>query len=284
MKEGTGVPHIVFSDLDGSFLTTDKAVHPLNETALTRLAELHIPFVACSGRPRGGLTELAQRLGCSYLVASNGADISCCDTGETLASWSVDPDDAVALMERVRHMDVVVDLVVEGTLFSHGVSMERQKAMGAVPESLATHKTLVHRTEEPLEELARRGAIDRMGIWYGPRGDFEVICSMVDSMGGLQWVDSEAHIVEIVAAGVSKGAALRWLCGHLAIDPKSSVAFGNGGNDIEMLECAGDGVALCNSQPGVAVHGDHVTLYDNDNGGCGAYLLDLLNPSEKGPI
>ncbi|NEU35604.1 HAD hydrolase family protein, partial [bacterium LRH843] len=80
MKEGTGVPHIVFSDLDGSFLTTDKAVHPLNETALTRLAELHIPFVACSGRPRGGLAELAQRLGCSYLVASNGADISCCDT------------------------------------------------------------------------------------------------------------------------------------------------------------------------------------------------------------
>ncbi len=280
MREGADIPRIVFSDLDGSFLTAAKTIHPLNDKALERLAELHVPFVACSGRPREGLIELAQRLGCSYLVASNGADISRCDTGETLASWSIGPHDAVALMERVGPMDVVVDLVVEGTLFSRSVSMERQRAMGVGPESLATHKTLVHRAKEPLEGLARRGAIDRMGIWYGPRDDFEAICDLVDSMDGLQWIDSEEHIVEIVAASVSKGAALRWLCEHLAIDPESSVAFGNGGNDIEMLEYAGDGVALCNSQPGVAAYGDHVTPCDNDHGGCGAYLLGLLGPAD----
>lgn len=276
-KVSQRAPKIVFSDLDGSFLTSAKTVHPVNQEALRRLALAQIPFVTCSGRPLSSLQDQVSQLGCRYLIASNGANIYDCQEGRTLFSAGVDPAAALALMDAVSDMDVVVDLVVDGCLYSQRDSLGRYEGLGVGPESLATHLKLVHPVDEPLRRLASAGgAIDRMGVWYGPRSDFEAICAQVDALDGLRWIDSEEHIVEMVAAGVSKGAALMWLCEHLGVDRARSVAFGNGGNDIEMLEAAGDGVALCNSQPQVPSHANHLTARDNDQGGCGLYLLDLL--------
>lgn len=271
------VPQIVFSDLDGSFLTSAKTVHPANQEALRQLACAHIPFVACSGRPLASLKDQAGKLGCRYLIASNGANVYDCQEGRLLFSAGVEPEAALTLMDAVSGMDVVVDLVVDGTLFSRRDSLERYEGLGVGPESLTVHKKMVHPVDVPLSHLAQSGGtIDRMGVWYGPRQDFEAVCARVESIDGIRWIDSEEHIVEIVASGVSKGAALGWLCDYLGLDRARSVAFGNGGNDIEMLEVAGDGVALCNSQPGVAPHADHLTAQDNDHGGCGLYLLELL--------
>ena len=278
-------PQIVFSDLDGSFLTSAKTVHPINQEALRRLALAQIPFVACSGRPLSSLQAQVGQLGCRYLIASNGANIYDCQEGGLIFSAGVKPEAALTLMDAVSGLDVVVDLVIDGTLYSQRDSLERYEGLGVGPESLATHKKLVHPVNKPLRQLAQSGStIDRMGIWYGPRSDFEAICAQVETIEGLRWIDSEEHIVEIVASGVSKGAALGWLCDYLGIDQARSVAFGNGGNDIEMLEAAGDGVALCNSQPGVAPHADHLTAWDNDHGGCGLYLLDLLGCDASQPV
>ena len=44
------------------------------------------------------------------------------------------------------------------------------------------------------------------------------------------------------------------------------VAFGDGGNDIPMLEVAGVGVAMGNATDEVKNHADHVTTSVDDNG------------------
>jgi hypothetical protein len=50
--------------------------------------------------------------------------------------------------------------------------------------------------------------------------------------------------LELARPGVSKGAALEFVCGRLGIDPAAVVAFGDGANDVELLEAAGLGVAV----------------------------------------
>jgi hydroxymethylpyrimidine pyrophosphatase-like HAD family hydrolase len=42
--------------------------------------------------------------------------------------------------------------------------------------------------------------------------------------------------------------------------------FGNGGNDIEMLQYAGDGVAVANADDDVIAAANHVTLSNNEQG------------------
>ena len=51
--EGADAP-IVFSDLDGTFLTSRKTVGDLNRRALDALAAAGGSFVPCSGRPPHG--------------------------------------------------------------------------------------------------------------------------------------------------------------------------------------------------------------------------------------
>jgi Cof subfamily protein (haloacid dehalogenase superfamily) len=50
--------------------------------------------------------------------------------------------------------------------------------------------------------------------------------------------------LELARPGVSKGSALDFVCERLGIDPAAVVAFGDGANDVELLEAAGLGVAV----------------------------------------
>ena len=58
---------------------------------------------------------------------------------------------------------------------------------------------------------------------------------------------SERNYLEILAPGVSKGAALRELCGTLGIPLERVIAFGDNLNDLEMIRIAGTGVAMATS-------------------------------------
>lgn len=58
---------------------------------------------------------------------------------------------------------------------------------------------------------------------------------------------ADRWMLECIPSGCDKGKAIRVLNKHLGIDTKESMAFGDGGNDIEMLEAAGTGIAMKNS-------------------------------------
>jgi hypothetical protein len=68
---------------------------------------------------------------------------------------------------------------------------------------------------------------------------------LLNLFGGEEWKDivnitfSNPHSIEISAAGVSKGSALKDLCDHLGYEPSQVIAFGDMPNDSEMLIWAG---------------------------------------------
>ena len=71
---------------------------------------------------------------------------------------------------------------------------------------------------------------------------------------------------DIVAAGNSKAAGMEAVCRHFGIRQEETLAFGDGGNDIEMLQWAGIGVAMGNAADDVKGVADMVTT-DVDNEG-----------------
>ena len=58
---------------------------------------------------------------------------------------------------------------------------------------------------------------------------------------------SQAHLLEALPPGSSKGAGLKWLLDDLGLDPAQVMAIGDGDNDIEMLQLVGLGVAMANA-------------------------------------
>jgi Cof subfamily protein (haloacid dehalogenase superfamily) len=60
--------------------------------------------------------------------------------------------------------------------------------------------------------------------------------------------------LEVAQPDVSKGSALHWVCRRTGIDPHHVVAFGDGGNDIELLQEAGLGMAVADADPVLLEH------------------------------
>src|ERR671935_230820 len=94
--------------------------------------------------------------------------------------------------------------------------------------------------------------------------------------GRLFIAKSLPYFLELALPGVSKGAALEFVCRRLGVGPAHVVAFGDGANDVELLEAAGLGVAVGDADAALAeVAGWRVPGVDDD--GVAGFLEALVD-------
>lgn len=72
--------------------------------------------------------------------------------------------------------------------------------------------------------------------------------------------------MDVHLEGFSKGTACEFLYNYLRIAPENTYAFGDGHNDIEMLQLVGHGIAMGNAPESVKKHADLVTDTINNDG------------------
>ncbi|MBQ9840368.1 MAG: HAD family phosphatase [Erysipelotrichaceae bacterium] len=80
---------------------------------------------------------------------------------------------------------------------------------------------------------------------------------------------------EIVNANVSKVKGIRKVCNKLGITIDEVMAFGDSGNDVEMLKAVGLSVVVANGTPDALAVADAVTL-SNDEDGVAHYLYNYF--------
>ncbi len=75
---------------------------------------------------------------------------------------------------------------------------------------------------------------------------------MVERFGDREYISkSLPHFLEFAQAGVTKGAGLDFLSEHAGFTREETVAFGDGENDVELVEWPPFGVAVENATPSV---------------------------------
>ncbi len=87
----------------------------------------------------------------------------------------------------------------------------------------------------------------------------------------VRWCD---RALDIIPKHCGKAGAMREILTHYAISRESVLAFGDGGNDTEMLQYAGMGIAMGNAPDAVKASADYVTASCADAGVQSA-LVDL---------
>ena len=80
---------------------------------------------------------------------------------------------------------------------------------------------------------------------------------------------------EFMAKGSNKGKALKILADHLGVKQEETLAVGNALNDLEMLEFAGTGIAMKNSDPDLLSVWDNVSKYTNNQEGVYGIIEDI---------
>ena len=91
----------------------------------------------------------------------------------------------------------------------------------------------------------------------------EEVMGLLPNCSSMRWYPTFA---DVIAKGVDKGVGIDQFCNYYGFSLEETMAFGDGGNDIEMLRHAGIGVAMGNANDDVKQAADHVTDSVDEDG------------------
>lgn len=267
---------IVFSDMDETFLRSDKSLDSHNLVMLDCLFECGIPFVPCSGRAFNVLPlEVLSHPATKYSITSDGAIIRDLSTQKVLHTSMVAKEDAIKLYQKLKDLPVTFDIFADGNVYLERSKYDLIDTLG-IPDD---HAAFMKRSRTPIDQsfsefIQGLTTIERLGsYWSVPEGEKyqTLVTDAVASIEGLSSTASMSMGMEILAKGTSKGAALRWLCDYLSLSVSNAAAFGDSLNDVSMLSTAGIGVAMENAHIEDYEAALYITL-SNDASGFSQFL------------
>lgn len=113
----------------------------------------------------------------------------------------------------------------------------------------------------PLDEVLAEGII-QMTPFFTDEQEQEAMAG-IDSCTCGRW---HPDFVDITAKGIDKGLGLERMANYLHFKMEETMAFGDGGNDIPIIEKAGIGVAMGNAGDNVKACADYITTHIDEDG------------------
>ncbi|MBQ6735654.1 MAG: HAD family phosphatase [Lachnospiraceae bacterium] len=258
---------LLFTDLDGTFLTDDKQVCQENRKAMARMTEAGHKIVFTSGRSIDSVMALIERLslnvGGSYIIGFNGAQIADAVTGERLVRKGL-PFDLTAELFAAAHAAGIHPQAYDDVQV---VAERDTPALQRYCSVIGMDSVVVPDAAAYLREAGKESSKLLM-IDYEDHEKLERFrLQMTERCGDvIDTFYSNPAFCEVVCKGVNKGYAVRELCRILNVPPEDTVSAGDEGNDIPMLRAAHTGCAVANATAEVKAAADYVTQADNNAG------------------
>lgn len=253
---------LVVTDMDGTFLDGSSKISEKNMEAVRKLSELGIHFSPVTGRGTPGLLQfqpiLEQKEPC---VTYNGCMVVDPVTGEILYHLTLTESDARKVVSLAKEMDANLFIWSNNkpyTLADNEAKKIYERYAGMPIEVVDSVEPLIKQgvTKFLLLDGIRAHA-DRWQAAYAARAEeFDSICVVMSGDGFLDIFNSNA----------SKGTAVEELARSYGISREEIIALGDGFNDVPMLEYAGLGIAMANSEPDVQARADYVTGANTEDG------------------
>lgn len=250
---------LVATDLDGTLVGRDLSISPRVRKAVQRVHDAGAHFVMATGRMFRSTLPYAQACDVvTPLITYQGALIRDHRSGEDLWHRTIASDMAKealeALQETGLHVNLYVDdelliskLTPEAELYSR-ISQVQPRIVKSLRDVLVSEPTKIVAIGEP----------DEIDHWIPQL--------QARFAGKLYVTKSIPRFLEIANPQISKSVALSHLCERLGIRREEVIAFGDGMNDLDMIEWAGCGVAMENGPEALKAVADRVTAHVKEDG------------------
>ena len=270
---------LICLDMDGTLLDDDHAtVPPRNITALRAASERGVAVAIASGRAWALLRGVDAQLGVTrYAVLSNGAAVL--DVAEH--QWLYRrPLPETARREAIRKLldwGLPFEVYCEGQNYIQRDRMELVMGSALSPEFAQVLRTCSQFPEDINTALDGK-AVEKIHIFHIPEAQKRELLALTDELGPLAAASSYPGNLELTALGVNKGSAIQALCARLGIGPEQVMAFGDAGNDLEMLRWARWSFAMANASPEARAAARYTTGSNREGGVGMAVERYLLKP------
>lgn len=241
----------IFFDLDGTLISFD--THKIPQSAKTVLAELRqqgIKIFTATGRHKSTMQDLKGLVFDGY-VTLNGS--MCLVGDEVVYKESIPQADIHTLIDYLTNVESFPCVFVE----------EDFNSMNYRNKDTDDIFKLLNFSEIPicnLEEIRDRTIYQVLAFF--DKEQEEQIMKILPGCKTTRW---NPIFTDVVSVHSDKWVGITKMLEYFDLSPEETMAFGDGGNDISMLENAHIGVAMGNAAEQVKLIADYVTdSVDND--------------------
>lgn len=238
-------------DLDDTLLGPDKIISAANAGAIRRLRDAGATVLLASGRRHENMIRFHKQLGLQGIIVScNGAQVRDAETDEVLkqillpakrAAHVVETGNALGLTQNYYHTD--------GTVY-----VREKTSWTAVYEQRTGGEVIA------VGDLTRfQGDCVLKVIWIDSK---ERIAALEEDVRqkytDLYVTGTDPEYLEFMESSVNKAAGIAVAAERLGIPQSEVVCFGDGRNDVPMLQWAGCGIAMADASDVVKAAADRV--------------------------
>lgn len=247
----------VFLDIDGTLVSFK--THRIPESAIEaihRVRQRGVKVFIATGRPLPFINNL-DHLEYDGIMSVNGA---CCmeASGKVFYKHPVPPQDISRLVADAK--DHPMPIIFTGNERAISVNAACQRSIYEKVFSLLA----IPLPQEILDiEEVRQMDVLQVVSFFPFEQEERIQRDVLPNCEITRW---HPAFVDCVARGVNKASGIDEFCRHYGFDISQTIAFGDGGNDIEMLRHAGVGVAMGNASEEVKEAADVVADSVDDDG------------------
>ncbi|WP_169171151.1 Cof-type HAD-IIB family hydrolase [Bifidobacterium oedipodis] len=248
----------VFFDIDGTLTSFETHRVPDSTVdAIHRLQDKDIKVLICTGRSPSQMTVVLDTMPVHFdgIVAFNGQ--YCVDDHGFFEAQALDPDDIAVILDWLdAHPDVVCNFGEKDYVYFNHTNEQLQATWNQLGKTAPTRyfddpraRALTHETFQISPFVDEAAEAELVGL-----------CRNV---AGVRW---HPDFTDLIPADGGKPRGIQRFMKRFGITREQTMAFGDGGNDTDMLAFAGIGVAMGNASDAPKAAADYVTDSVDDNG------------------
>lgn len=254
------MPKLIVLDLDGTLLKSDKTISKETLSVLDAcMKKGHKMVIATARPPRVCHDFIPDILKREYVVYYNGAEIY--SNYRKIYSKYISEMSAEKIIRFLynNYPDAITSMEIENKLYSN---LPVGDLFGNIEYELVNYKDIKY-------QPAAKILVDLTKI--GDPGHIKAFipsdCRMVVTDGGI--------LGQIMAEGVSKMEAIKFILNNWSLTMRDVVAFGDDYNDLEIMKESGTGVAMGNAVEELKQAAKYVSK-TNDEDGVAYFLNEFL--------
>ena len=254
-------------DMDGTLLNSEGLISKENEIALKRLQGMGVEVIIASGRIDLMVKSFIKQLDLTGpIISCNGGLIRNIKTGEVIYSKLMDKHTTKEILNYCINNNVDFLIYTAEMVYSNK-NNPKAKTYEVLNKSLSQDLQIpiTYLDSGIIEEI---DVIDVLKILLVCEKHEEVISleKHFSKYDTLTVVSSAKGLLDIMAADISKGNALKTLSEKLKVDLDDVIVFGDNYNDMDMFKCAGMPIAMGNSVEDIKLQAKYITKSNNEAG------------------